>query len=168
MNRAEAAAALGVDEGAPLGEIRKRYETLHNDYQIRLTNAPTPALKKTYQQKLQEILDACDALVPGFAAGQHGGGDLPSAEPVLSERQDRRPSPSAPRPSPKPLGRTTADVAADAGLPRTTIIAGVVAVVMATAFTFAALRWYGASARAADLEAERTKAVATAAALEAR
>ena len=163
MTRGEAAAILGVDEHAPAGEIRKRYESLHTDYQIRLTNAPTPTLKKTYQQKLQDVLDACAVLVPGFSPAQHGG-DLPSAEPVLTELLDRRTSPPVARPLPKPV---VADAAARGGFPRSTMVVGVIAVVLASALSLAGLRWYRASARVAQMEADRAELLETAVGLEA-
>ena len=50
-------------------EVRKRYQKLYNDFQIRLTNAPTPALKKMYQRNMQDLKVACPeevALNMGF------------------------------------------------------------------------------------------------------
>jgi len=162
MTRAEAAAILGVDEHAPVGEIRKRYESLHTDFQIRLTNAPTPALKKTYQQKLQDVHEASAVLVPGFSPAQHGG-DLPSAEPVLSEHQDRRVPATVTKTVPRPVVAAAAD---RGGFPRSTLVVGVIAVVLASALSLAALRWFGASARVAQLEADRTKLLETASGLD--
>lgn len=163
MTKSEASALLGVAEEATLADVRRRYQALHNDYQIRLTNAPTPALKKTYQQKLQELSDASDVLFPGFAAGETGG-DLPSAEPVIVEPAARRPSvpprpPSrgfnaeAPVPAPPPVST---------GLPRSTLLAGIAAVVLAALLSFVGLRWVQDGSRIAGLESEHEKAVAAA------
>ncbi len=52
---------LGLSENSSDTEIKKRYQELYEDYNIRLTNAPTPALKKLYQKNLQEIEDAYSA-----------------------------------------------------------------------------------------------------------
>lgn len=49
---------LGLPESASTADIQKKYQELFDDYHIRLTNAPTPALKKLYQKNLQEIEDA--------------------------------------------------------------------------------------------------------------
>jgi hypothetical protein len=48
--------------------VRRRYQKLYNDFQVRLTNAPTPALKKMYQKNIQDLRTACDVLCPGALA----------------------------------------------------------------------------------------------------
>jgi len=45
--------------------VRRRYQKLYNDFQIRLTNAPTPSLKKMYQKNIQDLRAAAEALAPG-------------------------------------------------------------------------------------------------------
>jgi pSer/pThr/pTyr-binding forkhead associated (FHA) protein len=65
MNPAEAAEMLGLWPGSPPDEVRKRYQKLYNDFQIRLTNAPTPSLKKMYQKNIQDLRAAAEALAPG-------------------------------------------------------------------------------------------------------
>lgn len=65
MDPAEAAEMLGVWPGSPPEEVRKRYQKMYNDFQIRLTNAPTPSLKKMYQKNLQDLRAAAEALAPG-------------------------------------------------------------------------------------------------------
>jgi pSer/pThr/pTyr-binding forkhead associated (FHA) protein len=62
----EAAELLGVLPGAPKHEIRKKYQKIYNDYQIRLTNAPTPSLKRMYQKNLQDLKAAAELLSPGI------------------------------------------------------------------------------------------------------
>ncbi|HXB56375.1 MAG TPA: FHA domain-containing protein [Vicinamibacteria bacterium] len=62
----EAAELLGVLAGAPKHEIRKKYQKIYNDYQIRLTNAPTPSLKRMYQKNLQDLKAAAELLSPGI------------------------------------------------------------------------------------------------------
>jgi RNA-directed DNA polymerase len=46
-------------------EIYKNWG-LYNDYQIRLTNAPTASLKRMYQKNLQELKAAVEVLAPGL------------------------------------------------------------------------------------------------------
>src|SRR5512146_1610233 len=128
MTKAEAAAVLGVDERASKADVRRRYETLHNDFRIRLTNAPTPALKKTYQLKLQELLEACDALYPGFTGDESS--DFPSAEPTPAAVAE--PSPPVAGAAPRPAAPPAA--VRHGGLPRSTIIASAIAVLFAGAF----------------------------------
>jgi flagellar basal body-associated protein FliL len=55
---------------------------LFNEYQIRLTNAPTPNLKKIYQSNLQE-LNTAFAVLQGNTAGV--AQDLPSASPTYRQ-----------------------------------------------------------------------------------
>ncbi len=47
-------------------EIRRQYQRIYNDYQIRLTNAPTASLKRMYQKNLQELKAAVEVLAPGL------------------------------------------------------------------------------------------------------
>jgi predicted component of type VI protein secretion system len=65
MSPAEAAELIGLWPGSPPDEVRKRYQKLYNDFQIRLTNAPTPALKKMYQRNMQDLRTACEVISPG-------------------------------------------------------------------------------------------------------
>jgi hypothetical protein len=170
MTRSEAAELLGVAEDAPAGDVRRRYEALLTDYQIRLTNAPTPALKKTYQQKLQDLMAAGDVLHPGLTSGP-AGSDLPSPEPLIDSvsgagaatlglRTRRVAEPSV-------TSRTSAG-GEDAGLPRSTLFAAAGAVVLAAVLSFVILRLVQVSSQAAALETERDRLAAGTAALEAR
>lgn len=68
MSAAEAAELIGLWPGSPPDEVRKRYQKLYNDFQIRLTNAPTPALKKMYQRNMQDLKTACEVIAPGALA----------------------------------------------------------------------------------------------------
>ena len=65
-SESEAAELLGVTPGAPPHEIRRKYQKIYNDYQIRLTNAPTASLKRMYQKNLQELKAAVEVLAPGL------------------------------------------------------------------------------------------------------
>ena len=65
MTAAQAAEVLGVTAGAPPADVRRQYQRLHNDLQIRMTNTPSPSLKRMYQKNLQELKLACELLAPG-------------------------------------------------------------------------------------------------------
>ena len=65
MTEAEAAEILGLWPGSPADEVVRRYQKLFNDFQIRITNAPTPALKKMYQKNIQDLKTAAETLSPG-------------------------------------------------------------------------------------------------------
>ncbi len=65
MAVAEAAEILGLWPGTPADEVRRRYQKMYNDFQIRLTNAPTPSLKRMYQKNIQDLRTACEVLSPG-------------------------------------------------------------------------------------------------------
>lgn len=134
MTREDAATLLGVSATASSSEVRRRYEELHNDYQIRLTNAPTPALKKAYQKNLQELQQACEILSPGAVASVP---DLPASEPSHSVEPagSRILRPAAPPPA------QTTRVKADAGLPRSTMLAGVAAALCAAAASLFGVLW---------------------------
>jgi predicted component of type VI protein secretion system len=67
MTEAEAAEILGLWPGSPAEEVVRRYQKLFNDFQIRITNAPTPALKKMYQKNIQDLRTAADIISPGVA-----------------------------------------------------------------------------------------------------
>ncbi len=66
VSRAQAAELLGIAPGASAPEIRRQYQRIYNDYQIRLTNAPTASLKRMYQKNLQELKAAVEVLAPGL------------------------------------------------------------------------------------------------------
>jgi preprotein translocase subunit Sec63 len=68
MGPSEAAEILGVRPGAPRDEVRQHYQKIYNDFQIRLTNAPTAALKRMYQKNLQDLKAAAELLAPGLLA----------------------------------------------------------------------------------------------------
>jgi predicted component of type VI protein secretion system len=69
MNATQAAEILGVAAGAPPADVRRQYQRLHNDLQIRLNNTPSPSLKRMYQKNLQELKLACELLAPGQSSG---------------------------------------------------------------------------------------------------
>jgi hypothetical protein len=65
MSAAEAAELLGVVPGAPAADVRRQYQKLHNDLHVRMTNTPSPSLRRMYQKNLQELRTACEVLAPG-------------------------------------------------------------------------------------------------------
>jgi hypothetical protein len=149
MTRDEAAALLGAKMDATAADVQRRYEELHNEYQVRLTNAPTPALKKTYQKNLQDLRDACEVLAPGSVTSPVAA-DLPAAEPTLtSGTSAARPA----RPVSGPASREAAR-AQDAGLPRSTMATLAVAVLLAAGASLLLLLWRGA-VRTGDETAQR-------------
>lgn len=77
-DRESALLALDLDAEAGDEKIRKRYQELYSEFQIRLTNAPTPELKTTYERRLNELRAAVEILSPQVAASI----DLPALEPV--------------------------------------------------------------------------------------
>jgi len=80
----KALAVLTLEPGASAETIEKRFNELYSDMQIRLTNAPTPNLKKLYQKNLQELEDAFAFLT----AGAKVSNDLPSARPTIANDRD--------------------------------------------------------------------------------
>jgi DnaJ-domain-containing protein 1 len=70
VSAAQAAELLGVAPGASRDEVRRQYQKIYNDYQIRLTNAPTASLKRMYQKSVQELKAAAEALAPGLIGGE--------------------------------------------------------------------------------------------------
>jgi hypothetical protein len=135
MNREDAAAILNVRPDATPSDVRSGFQELYSDYQVRLTNAPTPALKKAYQKNLEDLRKACEVLCPGFVFDSEG--DLPSAQPV------RTASTPVMHPGPPPVRtRGTGPVKSEsAGLPRSTLIVGILAAVLAATASLFAIKW---------------------------
>lgn len=82
MERDEALQLLGLPANATEEQVRKAYGEVYNDYQLRLTNAPTPNLKKLYQKNLEETNQALSVLLGQGASGVLK--DLPSSSPTFS------------------------------------------------------------------------------------
>lgn len=68
MTPAQAAELLGIAAGTAPAEVRRQYQKLHNDLQVRMTNTPSPSLKRMYQKNLQELKLACEVLAPGSSS----------------------------------------------------------------------------------------------------
>jgi hypothetical protein len=81
ITKEEALELLNISANAGKEEISSAYKQLFSDYQIRLTNAPTPHLKTLYQNNLKKLEEALKLLLPeGIGAGSD---DLPSDTPTL-------------------------------------------------------------------------------------
>jgi Inner membrane component of T3SS, cytoplasmic domain len=68
MSPAQASELLGVPPGATAAEVRRQYQKLHNDLHVRMSNTPSPSLKRMYQKNLQELKTACELLAPGASS----------------------------------------------------------------------------------------------------
>ncbi|MBW7960585.1 hypothetical protein H3C65_03800 [Patescibacteria group bacterium] len=58
MTREEAFNRLELPQGTDLSEIRRQFANMHNDYRMRIDNAPTPRLKQLFEQQLEDIKEA--------------------------------------------------------------------------------------------------------------
>lgn len=136
MTKEEAAAILGILPTSTIDEVRRRYQELHSDYQIRLTNAPTPALRKAYQKNLQELREASEVLYPGLELTT--ASDLPTSQPVsvtAAATTPKRPA-DVLTAQPRPVEKGP-----ESGLPRSAVVSFVLAVVFAAAASFFFLKW---------------------------
>lgn len=84
-SRIEYLEIFNLDESATTEEIQTRFNELYSDFQIRLTNAPTPNLKKLYQKNLQELEETYALLTNQKVTGQTKT-DLPSSKPVQNSQ----------------------------------------------------------------------------------
>lgn len=81
MNRTDAATILGIDASASAEEAKRAYQDLFTEHQVRLTNAPTPALRSLYQARLLELDEARDVfLTPSLSDADS---DLPTDQPSI-------------------------------------------------------------------------------------
>jgi negative regulator of sigma E activity len=128
MTHDEAQALLGFDGEASLSQVHQRYQTLYNEYQIRLTNAPTQSLRRTYQRALQDLREACELLAPGISAR---GEDLPASEPALQIEPTRF----------EPAQNETSSSERAEPFPRSTILVGVIACILLAIATGVGLMW---------------------------
>ncbi len=152
MTKEEAATLLGVSTNAAPNEVRQRYQELYSEYQIRLTNAPTPGLKKAYQKNLQEFQEASQTLCPQSLIDSTQ--DLPAAQPSLvSEMEVLTPS-NRSRAVAKSdaISSAPAPDAMQAGLPKSTMIAAVLGVICLAAASFFGIKWTSATGALAKQE----------------
>lgn len=166
MDRDEALSILGLEPSATVADAEAKYVELYNDLHLRLTNAPTPNLKKLYQRNLEELKEALRVV-----AGQDHGTrqqDLPSSTPVY---QVERPSPApsaapSPRNEPPPV---SAPAPAAAPAPRKGLHWGIMvgAAVLLVAGSIGGTQWYNRKAqeKAAAMEKARQDSLARAEAI---
>jgi hypothetical protein len=144
MTRTDAAALLGVSEQASPDEAARRYRELHNDLQVRLSYAPTPALRKTYQRNLQELQEAVELLAPGTGALSP---DLPSPTPIQGIDDLRPPAPAG---RPPLASGALAQPPAQSGLPASTTRALVGCALLAALVVYLLLVLLAQASRAAQ------------------
>lgn len=104
MTRTDAATTLGIDASASPEEAKRAYQELFTEHQVRLTNAPTPALRSLYQARLLELDEARDAFLTNSSSDADS--DLPTDQPSIptyrsnepSQRQSSTPPPPAVEP----------------------------------------------------------------------
>lgn len=137
MNRDEALTVLGIEPTQDLSfaQVRKRYQELYSDYQVRLENAPTPDLKKTYQKNVLDLRDACEFLAPGSVAGT--AQDLPSPEPITPVPEN---SSAVPHPDSHAAIRMRPPLSGT-GLSPTTIVVSIIAIIFAAFSAFLLIQW---------------------------
>lgn len=128
MSREEAARLLEIAPDATAAVVKQKFAQMYSEYMIRITNAPTPELKAAFEKKLEELGRAAAVL-----SGNGDPSDLPSAHPRTEERE-RTSGPD----------KRTEKTPEDVSLPRSTLIAWVVAIVLAGLCTLLALRWVAA------------------------
>lgn len=103
MNRTDAAVILNIDPSASPEEARRAYQELFTEHQVRLTNAPTPALRSLYQARLLELDEAKDALLAPSL--NDANSDLPTDQPSIPSSGRNLDPPKRPPASPPPPPR---------------------------------------------------------------
>ena len=110
--RRKAYELLDLDASADEAAIRTRYQERFSDFRIRLDNAPTPELKKTYGDKLAALKRAVATIAPDVLAVPSAA-DLPAAQPVhrtstIESSTPHAPPAAAEKPEKKHPSRPTA------------------------------------------------------------
>ncbi|WP_370477063.1 hypothetical protein [Tamlana flava] len=62
MNKQEALEKLELEVGASEQDIKKQYQEFYNEFQMRITNAPTTHLKSLYQKNFKQLEEAYSVL----------------------------------------------------------------------------------------------------------
>src|SRR4029450_635988 len=128
MTKTDAVALLNLNADYSDADVVRQFQELYNEYQIRVANAPTPTLKKTYQKNLEELLAASTLLAPAATSLL----TLPGSEPG----QRKIKAPNEPLIQPDPVTRK------DDGLPRSTMVALAVAAMLAGLASFFGIVWF--------------------------
>jgi hypothetical protein len=79
MNNQEALEKLELEVGASQQTIKQQYQEFYNEFQMRITNAPTTHQKTLYQRKLKELEDAYNLLTGQNSASLDD--DIPWSSP---------------------------------------------------------------------------------------
>jgi hypothetical protein len=82
VTRSEALSILEVTEPASQADVTRRYQQLFSENQILVMNAPTPEMRRMFDEHLRRIESACEALYPGLTVSRDRRGDLPAFTPV--------------------------------------------------------------------------------------
>jgi hypothetical protein len=101
MNRTDAATTLGIDASASPEEAKRAYQELFTEHQVRLTNAPTPALRSLYQARLLELEEARDAFLANSLSDADS--DLPTDQPTIPAYRSNESSQRPASPPPPPV-----------------------------------------------------------------
>lgn len=85
MTREQALEKLELEDGATQNEIQQQFNEFYNEFQIRITNAPTEHQRKLYQKKLIELEEAFSIFQE---ATTEATSDLPGMEINESETSE--------------------------------------------------------------------------------
>jgi hypothetical protein len=83
MTHEEAYQRLELPEGTDIQAVRRQFATLHNDYRMRIDNAPTPRLRQLFQQQLEQAKEAYSLL--NGSEGINDTIDLPRTRRMIYE-----------------------------------------------------------------------------------
>ncbi|WP_209332379.1 formylglycine-generating enzyme family protein [Lunatimonas salinarum] len=86
MNEQKALELLDLELGASASEIRRAYQEIYNELQIRLTNAPTEHQKELYRKRLAAVEEAYLFL---GGESEEDLSELPSMGPVENTSEDK-------------------------------------------------------------------------------
>lgn len=98
MTQEEARSVLGINETLTNTEIRKVYSESYSEFQIRLTNAPTPALRKLYTKNLDKLVQAFETLCPEQSPSLDS--ELPTDTPSYDSENLVKSNPKSAMPKP--------------------------------------------------------------------
>jgi hypothetical protein len=84
ITRQEALELLFLEENVTEEQIKQKYKELYNEYQFSIANAQTSTLKKTYNEKLENLNIAFQQLCPDILPDDLIGSNLPIDSPFIS------------------------------------------------------------------------------------
>ncbi|MBW7960582.1 hypothetical protein H3C65_03785 [Patescibacteria group bacterium] len=85
MTKEEAYARLELDPVTDIQEVRRHFANMHNDYRMRIDNAPTPRLRQLFENQLEEIKEAYAFLNGSF--GINDTEELPRTKRGFYEKE---------------------------------------------------------------------------------